>query len=269
MTKRIEAILFDLGDTLGRLNKSEDEKIQGVYQVIELLGSNHSPAEFIKLLSSRAKAYNQWADLTLTELNEEEIWTNWMLPDWPADQVSIPAKQLNKAWRDAIGSFAVLPETREVITQLFRRGYHLGLVSNTTSSTEVPRVLDGLGISGCFESVVLSCMFGKRESDPSMMLFAAEQMGVLPEYCAYIGNRIYRGVLSSRKAGYAMTIILQDAFKRSSLPEDPHRVPDHLIDNLKELLDIFPPHLAVEKPGRSPRTGKISEHEMPSWNATL
>lgn len=61
----------------------------------------------------------------------------------------------------------------------------------------------------------------------------------------------------------------QDVFQCSSLPHAMRRVFHQLIDNLKELLVIFSPHIAGERPGRFPGKGKISNYEMPIWNASL
>ena len=103
---------------------------------------------------------------TLNELNEAELWTRWMLPDWPAEQISPQAVRLNQLWRQATGRRDPLPESKAVVTELFRRGYRLGLVSNTTSSTEVPQLLQSLEISGLFETVILSCCVRQAQRRP-------------------------------------------------------------------------------------------------------
>ena len=199
---------------------------------------------------------------TLNELNEAELWTRWMLPDWPAEQISSQAVRLNQLWRDAIGRRDPLPESKAVVTELFRRGYRLGLASNTTSSTEVPHLLQNLEISGLFETVVLSCLFGKRKGDPSILLEAARRMGLKPEHCAYIGDQPQRDVMAARQAGFAQVILLRDPVlpERQTI-DDPTLAPDAFINNLTDLYDYFPPH-----PDRkhTPRQG-----EPEAWNASL
>jgi putative hydrolase of the HAD superfamily len=241
MNNQIEAILFDMGGTLRRTVKRTPAEIQkNIQQMMNLLGIKEAVGEFGALLSTRAKAYKAWAEQTHIELNESDLWTKWMLPDFPAKQVSRMALELNQLYREAIGNRVILPESRAVIVELFRRGYRLGLVSNTTSSVEVPALLKELEITGCFETVILSSVLGKRKPNPAVLLEATHRMGIAPERCAYVGDRIDRDVAAARKAGFSKAIILRDPNVPDGM-NGANLTPDHAMDNLRELLDIFPP----------------------------
>jgi len=242
MTNQIDAILFDMGGTLrGSEKKDEAEKIEIVQKIIELLGADASPEEFIELLAERTKAYRRWAKKTLIDVDELEFWTKWMLPDWPADQIAELAMKLNRLWREATGDRIIFPESKEIVLELFRRGYRLGLVSNTISSVETPQVLKEQEITGCFETVILSCVVGMRKPDPAILLEAAKRMDVDPAKCAYVGNLLHRDVLPSQKAGFAKVVIRRDpdTFNEHQV-KYPKLAADHYIDNLYGLLDIFP-----------------------------
>jgi len=235
--------MFDMGGTLSHFTRiGEIEKRGKISRIMEIVGADTSPDDFFQLLTKRANAYRCWARENLVELDESSLWTQWLLPKMSVDIVSRNALELNRLWREASGKRVVFPETKEVILELFRRGYHLGLVSNTTSSVETPQILKYLEISGVFETVILSCVLGIRKPDPGILLEAVSRMGVLPEDCAYIGNRIDRDLISSRKAGFSRTII----FRNPDNPEqgqlnNPSLLPDCYIENLKDLLAIFPP----------------------------
>jgi HAD superfamily hydrolase (TIGR01549 family) len=247
MTVQIEAILFDMGGTLRRTTRrTYSEKLQLIRQMMTLVGAGGSIESFTRLLSRRAKAYKGWAEQTHIELNEHDLWTKWMLPDLPAEQTSKIAVQLNQLYREANGSRVVFPESREVILELFRRGYRLGLVSNTTSSVEVPALLNELELTGCFETVVLSTVLGKRKPNPAILLDATQCMGVAPEHCAYIGDRIDRDVAAARRANFARAIILRDPRQTQLDVKETNLAPDHTIENLRGLLEIFPPRTAPE-----------------------
>ena len=248
MTNQIEAILFDMGGTLrSSVKKSKAEKRELIQRILDLLGAQTPVDEFSALLSARAKDYKHWAEATLVELSESDLWTKWMLPDFPAEQISGMAVQLNQLYRDFTGTRIVFPETHDVILELFRRGYRLGLVSNTTSSVEVPAALKELHLTGCFDTIILSAVVGKRKPDPAILLDATRRMGIAPEKCAYIGDRIDRDVAAARKAGFSKTVILRDP-RQVKLEKDDHAhlVPDHVITNLTGLLEIFPPRPAPQ-----------------------
>src|SRR5512137_1161341 len=167
MTNQIDAILFDFGGTLRRTTpRGDSEKFEIVKQILALIGHPADPGDFTRLLGDRSKAYQDWAESESTELNEADLWTRWMLPDFPAEQISLLAVKLNQIWRTAIGIRIMIPEAQATLLDLFRRGYRLGLVSNTTSSTEVPYHLDELGLAGCFDTVILSCLVGMRKPNP-------------------------------------------------------------------------------------------------------
>jgi HAD superfamily hydrolase (TIGR01549 family) len=248
MANHIEAVLFDMGGTLRRSNKKDEaSKLEMVRRIIELLGADAAPDEFAGLLAERSRAYMRWARQTLVELNERDLWTRWILPDWPAEKIGEIAIQLNQLWREATSEKLIFPETKEVLLELFRRGYRLGLVSNTVSSVEVPQALERLELTGCFETVILSCVIGMRKPNPEILLEAARRMGVKPENCVYIGDRLDRDVVASRKAGFAKAIIRRDS--RSFLSHQaryPELVADHYVESLNELLALFPPRRKKE-----------------------
>ena len=242
MPDQIEVILFDMGGTLRTtIPKSKAEKIEAVRRMIDLLDARTSVEDFLRLLSARARAYKQWCEKTLIELSERELWTQWMLPDWPAEEIGEKAVLLNQMYREANGTREIFPETYAVIVELFQRGYRLGLVSNTTSSVEVPAELKEMRLTGCFEVVILSTVLGKRKPDPAILLNATSQMGIIPEKCAYVGDRVDRDVAAAQKAGFSKSIIMRDpAGSLNEQIDDPLLIPDHTIGNLDELLNIFP-----------------------------
>ena len=237
--------MFDMGGTLRSTKKrSRDERLKFVAEILKLLGLEADPAEFSHLLAHRATAYRRWARERMIELNEADLWSRWMLPDLPKIQVHDHAVQLNRLWRDATGERIFFPETAEVIKELFRRGYRLGLVSNTTSSTEAPEALKEHGLISYFETIILSAAVGRRKPDPAILLEATDRMGIKPGSCAYIGDLPDRDVAGSRQAGFSKAILIHCRSGEGSPPiDDPNLEPDHHIVNLKELLEIFPPRM--------------------------
>jgi FMN phosphatase YigB (HAD superfamily)/sugar phosphate isomerase/epimerase len=239
--KDIAAILFDVGGTLRTsVPRNSRDGHDLIVEIQQRIGSDQDPAVFQRQLNRQAAAYRKWAKETRVELNERDLWTRWMLPDWPAERITPLAVELNQLWRGATGTRVVFRETGRAILELFRRGYRLGLVSNTTSSVEAPRLLEELGVTGCFDVVSLSCVEGVRKPDPAILLDAARRMGVEPSRCAYIGDRPDRDVAAARGAGFACAVLRRNRRKLETLMSDPAMAPDRVVSNLTELLDIFP-----------------------------
>ncbi len=250
MTDDIDVILFDVGGTLrGTWRQQQPAVMLALGEITKLLKLDIEKDELFRTLKKGAKSYSTWARETHIELNEEELWTRWMLPDQPEQVVRKLAMQLNAQWRKIIAIREIFPETKEIIITLFRRGYRLGIVSNTTTSVEVPQFLHRLNLTGMMECVILSCQYGKRKPDPDILLEATRRMKVDPGRCAYIGDRLDRDVVASRAAGFNKIIIYNSNAEESSanfgsdLPQ-----PDAYIENLLELKALFPPKESQSKP---------------------
>ncbi len=249
MIQSIDAILFDMGGTL-RDSVPNDPPTRQRYirKIVERLSLEDRDWE--ALFVARERAYFKWARQTLIELDEPGLWTQWMLPDQPAEKIAPLAVELNLLWRSATATRPVFPETKEVVLELFRRGYRLGLVSNTTSSVEIPKLLREMDLRGCFETVVLSCEVGMRKPGADILLEAVRQMEVEPGRCAYIGDRFERDLAAARLAGFAGAVIMPHPRREGRPPEG--QQPDHIIHNLRELLDLFPPRSEPEPKTRYP-----------------
>ncbi len=267
--KAIDAILFDMGGTLSYTTENnEADRNRLVAQIQELVGSDAPLADFARRLLERGQAYRKWAKATMVELDEARIWVEWMLPEFSPSLVAPLAARLNllflKAWR--LRYF--LPGARETVLELFRRGYRLGMVSNTTSTREARDMWDEAEMGGLFETVLLSCNFGRRKPDPAMLAEAAARLEVPPPRCAYVGDRPDRDVAAARQAGYGQVIIIHHDKADPFMAQDALFPPDHQVTCPVELLDFFPPRA---RRGRRDFSGKGAAPDAGSkaWNASL
>jgi sugar phosphate isomerase/epimerase len=118
--------------------------------------------------------------------------------------------------------------------ELNKRGYTLGTISHTS-----PNHLASAGILPLFKTIIHAARFGWRKPHPAPFLAAARQSGVLPDECAYVGDRPSRDVIGAREAGYGMVIQLMLSTEPPEGEPCPMH-PDILIHHLGELLEIFP-----------------------------
>lgn len=237
----LQAIFFDMGGTLRQnIKRDEPGKVEIVRQILSILDADLDPAAFTRLLTERARAYERWASQTLDELGEVDRWTRWLLPDWPAALVAGNAMELNRIWRDAISIRVVFSETRPTLLELKRRGYRLGLMSNTTSSVDSPQALEAEGIADSFEAIILSCLHGRRKPAPEPLLEAAHRLNLDPAACAYVGDRPDWDVAAARSAGFGKAVIIRGPWLQDTVGLPPHLMPDEIVDSLADVLQIFP-----------------------------
>jgi putative hydrolase of the HAD superfamily len=240
MTADIEAIFIDLGNTLRLLLRDEAHMARARQEIVRLVGTEEAPAAFCQKLDERYKVYRKWAFENLREAPEADLWTLWMVPEFPADRIAPLGAELTYQYRQSMGRRVVVDGGREVLDELQKRGYILGIISNLIGTREIPDWLVAEGFAPYFKSVVLSSVLGIRKPDPAIYLEAARQAGVEPRNCAYIGDNLKRDVTGTRAAGFGMLVIM---ISREELAEatitDENR-PDMFIHKFGQLLEIFP-----------------------------
>ena len=237
----IEAIFLDVGNTLRVVVEDEVFQAQARQQLMTLVGAQEPPMTFFAQLDARWKAYRKWSFENLTEASEKELWTRFMLPDFPAERIAPFSGKLTRLWRDKDGRRIPRPDVKHVVIELSKRGYVLGIIANTITETEIPDWLETDGLTGYFKAVVLSSKFRHRKPGPEIYWEAARRIGVEPARCAYVGDNPIRDVEGTRRAGFAMTIILMEPAKLEKEPPMGENKPDLIIHECSELLGIFPP----------------------------
>ena len=254
MKSHIEAIFFDVGGTLRTTERYSQPIPSNIEEILRLTGLRWTAAELIEKLRQRERAYYRWGTLTMLELTEAELWSRWLLPEIPAERINPIATHLNQLWRDAKTKKILMADATDTLKELLRRGYRLGLISNTTSSTEVPALLEEMGIADQIETVVLTTNHGRRKPHPSVFFAAAQKLGITPDRAVYVGDRPSRDVVGAREAGIAKVIIIQIDGKEPE-KEIIRQKPDYSIRKLSELLDIFPER---EISKAKPKPGKVT-----------
>lgn len=238
--KNIEAVFLDIGNTLRILLPDEEHQTRAKKRIVELLGTDADPLAFCDELNVRYKVYRKWAFQNTVEAPESDLWTKWLAPEFPANNVVPMALELTYEFRQSMGRRVVAEGGREVIIELYNRGYVLGIISNVITSREIPDWLVEDGLEKYFKSVALSSVLGIRKPDPRIYHYATDTAGVKSEHSVYVGDNLNRDVVGTKEAGFGMVIIIQD--EREAVEKVTVQVePDLVIHKLRELLDIFPP----------------------------
>jgi putative hydrolase of the HAD superfamily len=234
-----EAILFDINGTLRVRELHEPTQQAAIKRILELLQMDAVSEAFWEELVRRQKAYGAWAQQNLVQLSEQEIWTKWILPDFPRAQIEPVADELMLLWSERKGRTVPRPGAKETIIELKKRGYRLGVISNSMSTLDIPRSLDRYGWAEYFEVVVLSSFIKFRKPSPKPFLEAVRVLNVPPGNCAYIGNRISKDLQGCNRAGFGLGILLESLDDTHKEEPSLSTRPDIVINSLSELLDIF------------------------------
>jgi putative hydrolase of the HAD superfamily len=117
----------------------------------------------------------------------------------PADYTADCARSLVEEHRAKILWRTVPPYVRETLEELARRGYVLGVVSNTDG--RLKGLLDETGLAGHFRCIIDSAVVGVEKPDPAIFERALEDLGMTPSACAYVGDIYAVDIEGARRAG--------------------------------------------------------------------
>lgn len=237
-----DTIFFDIGNTLRIVLRDDKEFIANAKkELMRLVETTEDEETFFAKLDKNWKAFRKREKDTLLDVSEMELWSQFMLPDYPKELICRHATRLTRLWRDHDGRRVARPDVKETLFELSRRGYTLGIIANTITETEIPDWMVEDGVAHLFKTVLLSSKVRLRKPDPAIYLLAARCAEKKPEQCAYVGDNPIRDVQGTREAGYSLMIRIDEP---DTLVQEPQEVllhPDYTITRISQLLDIFPP----------------------------
>lgn len=257
----IDTILFDMGGTIEDVRYDRALRIKafpGILAILERGGISLPGSEdqalrdrLLDTILSRNSEYKSWSEAGQIELPPADIWAEWNLRDFRINkEILLPiAEELAYAWETSFFSRTLRPDAVLTLAALKTRGYKMGIISNTSSMTQVFKTLTAYGIADFFGSVTLSSVEGIRKPAPEIFLNALRAIGSKANTTAYVGDTLSRDVIGSQRAGYAMVIQIESFLTSSSdsklLPGAAQ--PDYKVGNLFEIVAI----LDTLYPGRS------------------
>lgn len=241
---KIEAVLFDLGETLVNFGKIDSGRL--------FKEAGRRSYTFLKKLNQpvgRFRQYfwrNMWGlyvryyismvtgrdfdSLALLEKYGRRRGFNLSREQW---------QELNWLWYEPLRKRArTEPDLAETLTKLTEAGLKLGIVSNTfVNAGALDRHLTEEGLIGFFDTRVYSCEFGFRKPDKRIFLEAARQVGAQPANIMYVGDRINKDVKGALRAG--MKPVLKNAYTNAGkkAPDGVERI--ERISELPELVHKF------------------------------
>jgi FMN hydrolase / 5-amino-6-(5-phospho-D-ribitylamino)uracil phosphatase len=241
----LEAVFFDLGDTIVDLREGQDDytartvsRAGHVYDAIApLVPGIPDRQEFAEKLARDTEAFylaavarQQGVDIydALRHLFEEM--------GIPADDGSTL-----KAGGDAFcrGSSSLAPlrsGARDVLAALNAQGLRLGVISNTLQpGWSMDQALERRGLLHLFAARVYSSEARVAKPHAAIFRAALDAQGVAPDRAVHVGDRLVADVAGAQGVGMRAVLI-----EVSHRPEpDSHITPDERIRELWELPDVL------------------------------
>jgi putative hydrolase of the HAD superfamily len=197
MTQKIQAVLFDAGNTLVSL---DHEILAAAAGLADPEAVRAGDREVRPVISAKFAA-GEPIDFGVE-------YYGGMLLAAGLDKRKLPqaiarlhaAERVFPLWRRAN------PEARPAIEALKERGIRVAVVSN--SDGRVAPLLAAAALADLFEFILDSHLEGLAKPDPAFFLAAAARLGIAPAACAYVGDIPDIDVTGARAAG--MLPILYD-----------------------------------------------------------
>lgn len=134
------------------------------------------------------------------------------------------------------GWAVVFPDARETLQLLRRRGYRIGLLSNTWWAAEWHNAdLAVHGLSNLLDEVAYTSDLPHSKPHPSVFLEVADRLGVEPTACVMVGDRMIDDISGALGVG------MRAVWKRndSPWPRPENIVPTATITHLAELPSLL------------------------------
>jgi putative hydrolase of the HAD superfamily len=254
----IKAVIFDMGGTIETFGFTHELRMNAMHDLVQMLKKGGielgmSNEDLLQTIENGIKRYHDFCLMSLIEYSPERVWNDFVFKGLNVDRekVNLIAEELAMFVENRFYERNMRGEVPEVLKEIRKMGLKIGLISNVNSRGQVPENLEKYGIKDFFNPIVLSSEYGIRKPDPSIFHYAARLMNVPTSACIYVGDRISRDIIGSKKAGYKLSIQIEHDFKHGESDEGAN--PDAVICNMKELLPLLNQALAL--PNQMPASG--------------
>jgi len=133
-----------------------------------------------------------------------------------------------------------LPYLDEVLTELKRQGFKLGIITNTVTSREehVRTALRKIDVEKYFNLIITSVDVGHEKPDERIFVTALRALKVKPHEAVMVGNRISADIVGGNRIGMK-TILLKWNKRYPEKIASPQEQPTRTIKSLDELPQVL------------------------------
>jgi len=244
MKSGIEAIIFDLGNTLlyfdGDWPEVLDRAELALIYRLQGDGLTIDTGEFQAEFHAKLIEYYQERDTEFIEYSTLYVLRS-LLEKIGYSQVS------DRILRQALADFyevtqyhwTIEDDTLATLNTLKRMDYRMGMISNAGDDTDVQDLVDKAGIRSYFESIITSAAEGIRKPNPRIFQILLDHWNIPASRTVMVGDTLGADILGARNAGIFSVWIT----RRADTPaNNAHRDTIHAdasIIHLAELPDLL------------------------------
>lgn len=240
MPRFLQAVLFDLGDTLmyspnpwppvfERAGRALGESLCDNGLTIDCAAFG---AEFREKLDE----YYAERDRHLFELSTTAVLGQLLAEKGhPGIPETILRTALDDFYAITQQNWLLEPDAADALAELQSAGYRLGLVSNAGDNRDVFQLVEKFNIEPYFDFVLTSAACSYRKPHPRIFELALAHWGYMPDQAAMVGDRLDADVGGSKMLGmFAIWI------KRRARGQPPGSIPpDAVVETLGEIPSLL------------------------------
>ena len=240
MNRVIQAVLFDLGDTLMYSPDPWPPVFERAGRMLtHVLISNGARLDgesfHLKFLKALEEYYAE-RERNLRETSTLTILQHLLIEN---DQANFPVSTL----RTALDEFYAITQqnwhleldTIPMLEKLHNSGFHIGLISNAGDDRDVRQQVKNFGIEPYFDFILTSAACGYRKPHPYIFGLALNQWGYLPDEVAMVGDRLDADMGGAKLLGIYTIWIKRRTKNISPAPS----LPDATVDELAQIAPLL------------------------------
>ena len=183
---KYKAIFFDRDNTLTYFS---EEKVRWQKETVEAWSGKPLELPYEKMMELFAQAAEGRAQWYANLTDEQEFFRRYyrylLLGEGVTKDVDARADLLfRELWCN--GDRVLFPETVEVLEYFHKRGYRMGVISDTSPSLEY--TMQQLGVAKYFSSFTASSLVGAGKPSPIIYNAALDSLGVKAEESIYVDD---------------------------------------------------------------------------------
>lgn len=234
LKNKIKGVIFDFDDTIvnSRIGKETALKFisKKISHYLKNKKINIKPDKIFQTIIEMEKIFvskgicnrNIWWESFFKKINLKKIPKNFL------------NNLTKKYWEITTIKSKLYKDTVSILTYLKKRGYLLGLLTDTDGVKKVKlKRIKLSGIGKRFDSIVIAGEDLKKvKPDPEPFLLITKKLKLKPKQCVYIGNHPIIDVFGAKRIGMKTILINREKHKLT-------KKPDFIIKELSELKKIF------------------------------